>query len=401
MPKIVKPLTNTEVNNAKPKEKPYRLNDGKGLYLLVNPNKSKLWRFNYSRPFNKKRNDLSLGKYPAVTLLQARALRDEYLSLLAQRIDPQLYRQKLENDALSSQENTFIKIAEKWKKKKAPEVKEQTMLKNWQRLENHLFPKLAYYPITEITPQLVIQTLEPLQARGVGDTLHRTARLLNEIMDFAVNCGILEFNKCINVGNSFTRQPITNNPTIRPEELPTFLSKLTYSNVSSMTKILIKWQLLTMVRPKEAVTVEWCEIDFYKKLWTIPAEKMKGGKKPHTVPLSTQALSQLEKMKEITGHQQFVFTSIINKIQPMSSQTANRSISLMGYKGHLTAHGLRALADTYLSEQLLNHEVIEACLSHGIKNSVRKAYNRSDYLEQRKPVMQLWGDFVENCSPRL
>ena len=311
------------------------------------------------------------------------------MTLLAQDIDPQQYRKQQSEDEQERLTNTFRNVAGKWREKKAPEVLPKTMEKNWARLENHVFPKLGEMPISAITPKLLIETLQPLKERGVGDTLQRTIRLTNEILNFAVNGGLIEFNKCVNVSASFSTPTIENNPTIRPEELTEFLTDLRESNSALVVKLLIKWQLLTMVRPKESVSAEWSEIDFDKKQWAIPADKMKGGRRGHIVPLSTQAIRLLNKMKSITGGERYVF------------QTANRDIKLLAggkYAGKLTAHGLRAIASTYLNEQLVNYDVVEACLSHIIADQTRKAYNRSDYLEQRVTVMQQWGDYVERCS---
>ncbi|MDG6267168.1 tyrosine-type recombinase/integrase [Glaesserella parasuis] len=401
MSRIISPLTNTQVEKAKSKDKDYSLSDGKGLYLSVTTKNSKLWRFNYNKPFTKKRTEISLGKYPEISLAQARKIREEYLELLAQDIDPKIYRQNIVDEEISKRENTFEAVAKKWREKKSLEVQPKTMEKNWARLENHLFSKIGNVAVSEITPKMVIKAVEPLKVRGVGDTLHRVIRLLNEVLNFAVNMGLIEFNKCVNVSANFSTHTAENNPTIRPELLPEFLSDLDDSNSSIQVKILIKWQLLTMVRPREAVSAEWQEIDFAKKTWTIPAPKMKGGKRSHTVPLSRQAITLLEKIKSITGYKRFVFQSGTNPNKSMSSQTANRAIKLLvggKYKDRLTAHGLRSIASTYLNEQLINYDVIEACLSHIIADQTRKAYNRSDYFEQRIEVMQQWGDYVERCS---
>lgn len=401
MSRIISPLTNTQVDKAKSKDKEYSLSDGKGLYLSVTTKNSKIWRFNYNKPFTKKRTEISLGKYPEISLSQARKIREEYLELLAQDIDPKIYRQNIVDEEILKRENTFEAVAKKWREKKSLEVQPKTMEKNWARLENHLFSKIGNVAVSEITPKMVIKAVEPLKARGVGDTLHRVIRLLNEVLNFAVNMGLIEFNKCVNVSANFSTHTAENNPTIRPELLPEFLSDLDDSNSSIQVKILIKWQLLTMVRPKEAVSAEWQEIDFDKKTWTIPAPKMKGGKRSHTVPLSRQAITLLEKIKSITGYKRFVFQSGTNPNKSMSSQTANRAIKLLvggKYKDRLTAHGLRSIASTYLNEQLINYDVIEACLSHIIADQTRKAYNRSDYFEQRIEVMQQWGDYVERCS---
>lgn len=405
MARVTKPLTNTEVERAKPKDKDYSLMDGQGLFLRVKTNGLKSWLFNYYKPFSTppKRTNLGIGTYPEISLAQARAIREEWRALLAKNIDPKVYRQNAVDEEISKRKNTLKAVAEKWREKKSLEVQPKTMEKNWARLENHLFNKIGNMAVSEITPQMVIKTLEPLKERGVGDTLHRVIRLLNEVLNFAVNMGVIEFNKCVNISANFSTHKAENNPTIRPELLPEFLSDLDDSNSSIQVKILIKWQLLTMVRPKEAVSAEWAEIDFDKKTWAIPAEKMKGGKRSHIVPLSRQAIALLEKIKSITGYDRFVFQSGKNPNKSMNPQTANRAIKLLvggKYKNRLTAHGLRSIASTYLNEQLINYDVIEACLSHIIADQTRKAYNRSDYFEQRIEIMQLWGDYVEQCSIR-
>lgn len=336
-----------------------------------------------------------------MTLQQARVIREEYRALLANGVDPQEYRQQLVDEETAKRENTLQKVAEQWRDKKALEVKAQTMAGNWRRLEKHLFPKLATMPVSELSPKAVISVLEPLRISGKGDTLHRVIRLLNEVLNFAVNAGVIEFNKCLKVSDNFPTVQSVNNPTIRPECLPDFLADLRNSNHAFNVKALIKWQLLTMTRPKEAVSVEWGEIDLENKLWTIPAHKMKGGKRSHTVPLSRQAVGILEKMAKFTAGAQYVFQSDSKPQQAMNPQTANGAIKRLSggkYQGVLTAHGLRSIASTYLNEQLINYDVVEACLSHVIADQTRKAYNRSDYLEQRIEVMQQWGDFVEQCE---
>lgn len=298
MARVTKPLTNTEVERARPRDKAYTLSDGQGLYLLVQPGGSKLWRFNYYQPFSqpRKRVLLGIGKYPDVSLAHARKIRGEFLVLLAQNIDPQAYRKQQNAEECERYLNTLRKVAERWREKKSAEVLPKTMEKNWARLENHLFSKLGDLPISEITPKLVIDALIPLKIRGVGDTLQRVIRLMNEVLNFAVNSGLIEFNKCVNVSSSFSTYSGKNNPTIRPEALGEFLADLYESNSDRLVKLLIKWQLLTMVRPREAVNAEWCEIDFEKKLWSIPADKMKGRKRGHVVPLSSQAIKVLDEI---------------------------------------------------------------------------------------------------------
>ncbi|SUB34242.1 phage integrase family site-specific recombinase [[Pasteurella] mairii] len=172
MSRLAKPLTNTEIERAKPKEKDYKLTDGQGLFLLVKITGSKLWRFNYYKPLTNppKRTETSLGKYPEISLAQARKQRDEFLALLAKNIDPQIHRQAIIDEEIFKRENTLRLVAEKWREKKGLEVQPKTMEKNWARLENHLFSKLGDVAISAITPQMVIKTVEPLKERGISDT---------------------------------------------------------------------------------------------------------------------------------------------------------------------------------------------------------------------------------------
>lgn len=265
----------------------------------------------------------------------------------------------------------------------------------------HIFNKLGHLPITAITPTLLIESVRHLDKEGKSDTLHRVLRLANNILNFGVNTGVLAFNYCGNVGEAYHKKPKSNNPTIRPEELPQFLATLAQSKTDFITKYLIQWQLLTMVRPAEAVSVEWSEIDWHERLWHIPAEKMKKTRKganAHIVPLSTQAFTILKELQSVTGSQRFVFAHYSKPNQPMNKETANTAIKRMGYKGKLTSHGLRSIASTYLNELMIHKDVVEACLAHAVEGDIRRVYNRSNYLEHRKPVMQQWGDYVEKCG---
>ncbi len=397
MARTVKQLNVKSIDNAKGKDKPYTLTDGNGLFLLVQPSGSKTWQFNYFKPVTKKRVKFSLGAYPTISLSDARTKREEYRALLAQGIDPQERNRQAQQVVNEQVRNTFLAIAEKWKEKKATEIEPLTLKKNWRRLETYVFPTLGNMPVIDILPNVVIEMLEPLNKQGKGDTLKRIIRLINEILNYAVNYGLLPFNPCLNVNAVFNFGKNENNPTISPEELPALLRKIQHSKLSLFTRCLLRFQLLTMTRPAEASNAEWAEIDLDKKEWLIPPEKMKT-RKAHRVPLSRQSLEVLVIMYEFTNNAQYVFQSARARDKPMNSQTANKALVDLGYKNKLTAHGLRSIASTYLNEKLINYDVIEACLSHGIKDQVRKAYNRSDYFEERKTVMQLWGDYVEQCE---
>ncbi|MCT8715957.1 tyrosine-type recombinase/integrase [Glaesserella parasuis] len=396
MAKKVHQLVDTEIKKAKAKDKPYTLTDGGGLFLLVSITGSKSWRFNYYQPITKKRTKIALGMYPTVNLSKARALRDEYKKLLADDIDPQQYIKNKQQEKLQETQNTFLAIAEQWKQKKSAEIKPATLKNHWRRLELYAFPTLGNISITMIKPLQVTELVTPLFLRGVNSTGVLLLQTINEIMRFAVNRGIIEFNKCADIADTFVKSKSEHHPTIRPEHLPEFFAALRNSHADLIIKSLIEFSLLTIARPSEAANAKWAEIDFEQSLWNIPAERMKM-KQPFTIPLSIQAVKILKKLQVITGRSLYIFQSIKKPSQPIGKQIANNTIKQMGYKGKLTSHGLRSIANTYLSEKFidLNVEIIEACLSHKSQNQVRNAYNRSTYLEQRKPLMNDWGQFVE------
>lgn len=214
-------------------------------------------------------------------------------------------------------------------------------------------------------------------------------------MIYAVNTGLIDANPASGVGMAFEKPKKQNMPTLRPEELPKLMRALVMSNLSVSTRCLINWQLLTLVRPSEASGAKWSEIDLDSKLWTIPAERMKA-KREHIVPLTPQALEILEVMKPISAHREHIFPSRNDPKQSMNSQTANAALKRIGYGGKLVAHGLRAIASTALNEHGFNADVIEAALAHSDKNEIRRAYNRSTYLEHRVDLMTWWGCFCEN-----
>lgn len=394
MAKVVKPLTDTQIKSAKPKEKDFTLSDGSGLYLLIKSNGSKIWRFNYIKPSTKKRALISFGHYPQVSLLEARKLRDEARILVQKNLDP---LEKADN--ISDVIHTFKSVAENWLiLEKSQGYKEETIKKSWQSLEKHIFPYIGELPINDLTPTLLINILAPLKITRKFDMIKRVVRRVNKIMDYAVNYELIESNKLIKVGKVFENPTPTNMASIQPSELPELMKALSLASIELQTRCLVEWQLLTITRPSEAVNTRWNEIDFTQKTWTIPASKMKM-KRDHIIPLPPQAMKILEIMLPITSHKEFVFPSMKGTAsRSMSSQTVNMAIKRMGFKDRLVAHGLRSLASTALNEKGFNPDLIEASLAHADKNEVRRIYNRANYLEQRRDMMNWWGDFVEQAS---
>ncbi|MCH8136142.1 MAG: tyrosine-type recombinase/integrase [Proteobacteria bacterium] len=397
MVNTTKRLGDTEVRQARPREKEYNLADGRGLYLRVKPNGTKLWIFNYFRPYTRKRANISLGQYPDVSLTKAREFRQEYLSLLVDNIDPKQHRideNKKESKALA---NTFELVARKWFKIKKANISESYAKRVLTALEIHIFPKMGTIPIHKVNAPDAIEIIEPIADRQALETVRKLCRWINEIMVYAVNTGVIYANPLAGIGKAFQPPKSVNMPTIRPEELPQFMRKLGQARITLATRLLIEWQLHTMVRPGEAAGTRWDEIDFEKELWEIPAHRLKK-RRGHIVPLAPQSIALLEAMKPISGHREHVFPSDKNPRDHRNKETANMALKRMGYKGKLVSHGLRALASTTLNEQGFDPEIIESALAHSDKNAVRAAYNHAEYLERRRVLMCWWSDHIEEAA---
>ncbi|HDR2845997.1 TPA: tyrosine-type recombinase/integrase [Enterobacter sichuanensis] len=393
MARTTRPLTNTEVLRAKALEKDLTLHDGDGLFMIVKTSGKKLWRFRYQRPATKQRTMMGLGAFPALSLADARGLRADYLALLANGIDPQIQAEVAEEQQQIALDSIFSTVAANWFQLKSKSVTHDYAKDIWRSLEKDVFPAIGELPVQQIKARTLVEALESIKARGALETVRRLVQRINEIMIYAVNTGLIDAIPASGVGMAFEKPKKQNMPTLRPEELPKLMRSLVMSNLSVPTRCLIEWQLLTLVRPSEASGTRWAEIDLDAKLWTIPAERMKA-KREHIVPLSPQALEILEVMKPISAHREHVFPSRNDPRQPMNSQTANAAIKRIGYSGKLVAHGLRSIASTAMNEKGFNADLIEAALAHSDRNEVRRAYNRTTYIEQRKVIMDWWGDFV-------
>jgi integrase len=397
MARTTKPLTNTEVKQAKAQDKEFNLNDGYGLALRIKPNGSKLWLFNYYRPYTNKRTTLSFGSYPSVTLAEARKKRSEAKELLAKDIDPKDQRDEEGRLNEIAHENTLEHIAAKWIKVKQADVSADHAADTWRSLELHIFPDLGKVPIHKISAVKAIEIIEPIAAKGSLETVKRLCQRLNEIMVYSVNSGLIPINPLAGIGKAF-KTPIKQHlPTLKPAQLPALLKTLSFASIKTTTRCIIEWQLHTMVRPNEAAGTRWDEIDYENSLWSIPAERMKS-KKDHIVPLSQQALALLEVMKPISSRSDYVFPSDRNIRKHTNASTANMALKRMGFENQLVAHGLRSIASTTLNEEGFDPDIIEAALAHTGKNEVRNAYNRASYIERRKSLMSWWSDHIEKAA---
>lgn len=397
MPRQVPPLTNTQVANAKPKAKEYNLADGNGLYLKVKPNKSKIWIFNYQTPITKKRTNISIGMYPSVSIAQARNEREVCREQLARGTDPQHARSERELAQEIAYANTLESIAQSWFAVKSPSLSKGYGQDVWSSLENHVFPKLGSRPIHLLNSRDVIEVLMPLQKADKLELLKRLCQRINMILDHAVITGALEDNRLVRIGKAFKNPTKDHLPSIPPSELPELLNAIDFASIKPVTKALMLWQLHTMVRPSEASGARWAEMDFDSKVWLIPKDRMKR-RREHVVPLTPATIELLEIVKPFSGQREFVFPSDINPRKPANSASVNMALKRMGYKGRLVSHGFRSLASTTLNEQGFDGDLIESALAHQDKNMTRAAYNRSDYIERRRELMEAWSKILVNAQ---
>ncbi|WP_323635480.1 integrase domain-containing protein [Pectobacterium polaris] len=394
MARLTKPLTDTEIKTAKPKEVDYTLHDGEGLQLLIKTNGKKVWQYRYFRPFTQKRAKLTFGPYPEITLADARQRRREARTLLTKDIDPYEHQHSLRKQALEAKSNTFKIVAEQWLQLKKSSITADYASDIWRSLEKDIFPAIGEMSITDIKARTLVQAIQPVQARGALETVRRLCQRINEVMIYAMNVGLIDAAPSVNISKAFEKPQKKHMPSIRPDQLPQLMQTMRLANIELPTRCLFMWQLLTLTRPAEASDTRWQEIDLDAREWRIPAERMKM-KRIHIVPLSEQALAILELMRPLSSHREYVFPSRIKPLKPMNSQTVNAALKRAGLGGILVSHGMRSIASTALNEQGFPPDVIEAALAHVDKNEVRRAYNRSDYLEQRRPMMQWWADFVK------
>ena len=397
MARSAKQLTDTALKKAKADDKDIILSDGKGLQVKVRKSGSKLWNFNYYHPITKKRINMGLGKYPDISIVNARKLAQEARELVALGTDPKEHRDETLAFKRAQEELTLNKIALEWF-----EVKKQSLTKDygediWRSLNKHVLSVIGKYPIGKINAPQVIKILKPIEAKGTLETVKRLCLYLRKIMIHAVNSGYINANPLAGISEVFKKPQKQNMPSLKPEELPELMQTLAIASIKRVTRFLIEWQLHTLTRPGEAAGTRWDEIDFGNKLWTIPPERMKK-RREHVIPLSKQALELLEAIKPISGHREFVFPSDRNPRNHINNETANMALKRMGFEGRLVSHGLRSLGSTTLNEHEFNPDVIEAALAHVDKNQVRSAYNRAEYIEKRRELMNWWSDHIGRAS---
>ncbi|MQT39415.1 tyrosine-type recombinase/integrase [Pseudomonas sp. FSL R10-0765] len=390
-------LSDRQLKAVKPKDKDYVLTDGDGLQLRVRVNRSMQWNFNYRHPVTKNRINMAFGSYPEVSLAQARKKTVEARQLLAQGIDPKAQRNELQEAKRAETEHTFENVATAWFELKKDSVTPAYAEDIWRSLKLHVFPSMKSTPLSEVSAPMVIKLLRPIEAKGSLETVKRVSQRLNEIMTYGVNSGMILANPLSGIRAVFKKPKKENMAALPPDELPELMMEIANASIKRTTRCLIEWQLHTMTRPAEAATTRWADIDFDKLIWTIPPERMKK-RRPHTIPLTEHALWLLETLKPHSGHREYVFPSDRNPRTHANSQTANMALKRMGFQDRLVSHGLRSMASTILNEHGWDPELIEVALAHVDKDEVRSAYNRTDYIERRRPMMAWWSEHIQKAA---
>ena len=391
MARLVTPLSVSKINAAKPKDKMYKLSDGGGLALWVYPSGKKTWRFEYRR-IDKKLDTITFGGYPELSLAEARAMRDEKRASLVKGVDPKL--------SVNTETITLNTVYELWLERWQETVSAGYVIRMMNVIKANILPQIGNVDITTIKPKDVVSVLLPIETRGSLVQLRKTKQILGQIFDFALARGIIEYNPVTSVNNKAFRQPeSTNFKALSPNQLGSLVHALYNSQINYITRHCIMWQLLTLTRPSEATNTSWNEIDLEKKLWIIPAQRMKTNRE-HTVPLSSFAIEIMQEMQKVSGGCDFVFVSRDFKT-PIHRETPRIALRRFRDIGiDTTSHGLRALGRTYLEESAKwRFEVMESALAHVEANKVVAAYNRADYLEEKREMLEWWGEEVRTYIP--
>ncbi|WP_040261914.1 tyrosine-type recombinase/integrase [Pseudomonas massiliensis] len=385
-------LTDTAIRTAKPREKLYRLADAQGLCLEITTAGGKLWRLRYR--FDAKAKMLGLGQYPAVTLAQARERRDAARKLLAQGIDPSAYKQQ-EKAAAAAQVLTMEALAREWFAYNQPRWASATANKAQQYLESDIYPVIGARPAAEVTRPELVDLVRRIEKRQAFNVARKVRQWLSQIFRFGLAKGVVPANPATDLDVVAAHAPRTrHHPHVSEAELPELLEKLEAAKCDVTTRYAIRLLLLTAVRPGELRNAPWDEFDLEAATWTIPAARMKA-RRPHIVPLPRQAVAILRTLHEITGSYPLIFPGRNDRSRPMSENTVNKVLSVMGYEDRQTGHGFRHLLSTSLNSRGYNRDWIERQLAHGDQDSIRDTYNHASYLEQRRGMMQAWADSID------
>lgn len=388
-------LTELAIKHLKVKPRLYRVADSNGLCLEVTPAGSKLWRYRFY--YSGKAQMTALGKYPAVSLAQARKLRDDARAVLETGKHPTNHKRAQKLRQSIDGQNTFEKIALTWMDVKQKGLNQKYAAQNLERLKQHVFPLIGALPITDITIPDVVRVIERIGNKGTIETAKRMKQLIGQIFRYAAQRGLCDHNPAADLRDILPTPDKKHHASIGLDELPELLKAIDLRD-PDFSKYALQLLALTFVRTGELIGAKWDEIDFDREEWHIPKERMKA-RRPHIVPLSRQALEIFRTLHEQTGNKPFVFYSPASKSKHISNGTVLMALRRMGYAGRMTGHGWRSIASSILYEKGYRSEAIEAQLAHMDTNDVRAAYNyKATYMLERKKMMQDYAAILDGMK---
>lgn len=389
------PLTDTAVRNAKAREKAYKLSDGGGLYVLVSTSGARLWNLAYR--FNGKQKKLSFGEYPAVSLSDARAARDEAKKVLATGTDPSRKKKEDKLRAKIEEATTFRVVAEEWFAHVKAKWVSTYSTRIWSRIEDDVLPAIGHLPIAEIEAPELLDMVRAVEGRGAIEMAKRELQSCSQIFRYAIATGRARRDPCGDLRGALKPRGKKNHrASLKAPELPAFLQALANYDGEAQTRIALQLVTLTFVRTQELRFATWSEfenLDSDEPIWRIPAERMKMGLE-HLVPLAPQVVTLLRELRPLCGESKLLFPSP-GKKGVMSENTMIYAMYRMGYKSRATVHGLRSTASTILNESGWNADWIERQLAHAEQDEVRAAYNAAEWLQDRTRMMNWWADYID------
>ncbi|MGQ9450681.1 tyrosine-type recombinase/integrase [Leclercia sp. TB492] len=388
-------LNARQVDTAKPKDKPYKLSDGGGLYLLVNPNGKRYWRLKYRVAGKEKL--LAFGVYPDVTLAEARSKREEAKRGIAGGIDPNVAKREEKLAREASVRNTFQEIACEWHASKLYKWSEGYASDIMEAFNKDVFPYIGKKPIADIKPLELLNVLRRMESRGATEKAKKVRQRCGEVFRYAIVTGRAEYNPAPDLTSAMQGHESNHYPFLNISELPAFFESLSQYSGSILIVLAARLLILTGVRTGELRGATWQEIDTESAVWIIPAERMKM-RRPHIVPLSRQALAIIERIRQMTGRYPLIFPGRNDPRKTMSEASINQVFKRIGYTGRVTGHGFRHTLSTILHEQGYNTAWIETQLAHVDKNSIRGTYNHAQYLEGRREMLQWYADYIDSLE---
>lgn len=392
-------LTTIQVKNAKPAEKPYKLTDGQGLYLLIHPNGGRYWRYDYR--FAGKRKTLSLSTYPEASLKEARERHFEARKLVNSGTDPGEQKKQTKHSHLVTSRNTFEAIAQEWLATRMMDKSPKHIQRTKRALEHDIYPVVGTMPITDIEAPDLLKALRLVEARGAIETAKRAKQTASQIFRYAIQTGRAKRDPAQDLAGALKTTKKKHIAAITdPTEAGKLIAAINDYKGTAVVVAALKLSALLFQRPGEIRQMEWVEINWEAKRWELPAAKMKMDN-DHIVPLSRQALDILGNLHPLTGNGQYVLPSARGRSRPLSDNGVRTALRTLGYDNEtMSPHGFRAMARTILDE-ILSYRVdwIEHQLAHSVRDPNGRAYNRTSHLEGRTEMMQAWADYLEKLQP--